>query len=177
VDLNNSGALDLVVNNVNAPASIYRNRARETTGHHYLRVRLEGGRGNTAGIGAKVIVRAGGVAQMLEQMPTRGFQSAVDMRLHFGLGSATRVDSLTVIWPDRRFEVLTGLGANREITLRHADAEGRYPGWRPGRATVFAEDTMAVSGERFTHRENGFLDYDYEPLLTHRLSTEGPALR
>ena len=176
VDLNNSGALDLVVNNMNAPASVYRNRAREVNGNHFLRVRLEGARGNRSGIGAKVIVRAGAGAQMLEQMPTRGFQSAVDTRLHFGLGEATRVDTLTVIWPDRSFEVLSGIGADREITLRHADAEGRYPPSSPRRAPLFAEDTLAISGERFTHRENGFLDYSYEPLLTHLLSTEGPAL-
>jgi hypothetical protein len=176
VDLNNSGALDLVVNNVNAPATIYRNRAREANGNHFLRVRLEGTRGNRDGIGAKVSVRAGASAQMLEQMPTRGFQSAVDTRLHFGLGEATRVDTLTVIWPDQRFEVLAGIGADREITLRQADAEGRHTVVSSGGAPLFTDDTLAVSGAPFTHRENSFLDFDYEPLLTHLMSTEGPAL-
>ncbi len=93
VDLNNSGALDLVVNKLNAPAAIYRNRARELTGNHYLQVILHGSGANTAGIGAKVIVKQGGkggmggrggTVQMLEQYPTRGFQSSVDPRLHFG---------------------------------------------------------------------------------------------
>src|SRR5207253_8618277 len=60
VDLNNSGALDLVVNKLNAPAAIYRNRARELTGNHYLQVVLHGSGANTAGIGAKVLVKAGG---------------------------------------------------------------------------------------------------------------------
>ena len=78
VDLNNSGALDLVVNNVNAPASIYRNRAREINGNHYLMVHLRGAGANTAGIGAKVVIIQHGAGQMLEQMPTRGFQSSVD---------------------------------------------------------------------------------------------------
>src|ERR1044071_6896957 len=113
-DLDNSGALDLVVNNLNAPAAIYRNRAREATGNHYLRVTLRGLAPNTGGIGAKVIVTHGGRRQLLEQMPTRGFQSSVDPRLHFGLGASTRVDSLLVIWPDRRFQVLTNVAADQE---------------------------------------------------------------
>src|SRR5437667_6817679 len=79
VDLNNSGALDLVVNRLNAPAAIYRNRAREMTGNHYLQLVLRGSRAKTAGIGARVIVKEGGKGgkggrvQMLEQFPTRGF--------------------------------------------------------------------------------------------------------
>src|SRR5207237_9486357 len=100
VDLDNSGALDLVVNQLDAPAAIYRNRARELTGNHSLQVVLRGSGANTAGIGAKVIVAQGATRQLLEQMPTRGFQSSVDPRLHFGLGRATRIDSLLVIWPD-----------------------------------------------------------------------------
>ena len=74
VDLNNSGALDLVVNNVNAPASVYRNHARTVNGKHYLAVTLRGDSANTDGIGAKVIVIQRGSRQMLEQLPTRGFQ-------------------------------------------------------------------------------------------------------
>src|SRR5207244_12332664 len=60
VDLNNSGALDLVLNNVNAPAAIYRNRAREVTGNAYLTVLLRGVGANTAGIGVKVLIKEGG---------------------------------------------------------------------------------------------------------------------
>src|SRR5260370_10302048 len=132
VDLNNSGALDLVVNKINAPAAIYRNRARELTGNHYLQVALRGSGANTAGIGAKVIIKHGGTGgsggkmQLLEQMPTRGFQSSVDPRLHFGLGASTQIESLSVIWPDRRFQVLANVAVDRLLTLSQTDATGRY---------------------------------------------------
>src|SRR5205085_2939861 len=76
-DLDNSGALDLVVNKINEPAAIYRNRAREVNGAHYLRVQLRGAAANTEGIGAKVFVTVGPTKQLVEQMPTRGFQSSV----------------------------------------------------------------------------------------------------
>lgn len=176
VDLNNNGALDLVVNNINAPASIYRNHARERTGHHALTVILRGDRRNTAGIGARVLVGHDGTVQLLEQMPTRGFQSSVDPRLHFGLGTAGRVDSLVVVWPDRRFQVLRDVPADRPITLRQADAAGQYAFRLQGARTPLLRDITSETGLDFRHVENDFVDFRREPLMPHRLSTEGPAL-
>jgi len=177
-DLNNSGALDLVVNNVNAPASIYRNRARADTGNHYLTVVLRGSGGgsNTAGIGAKVMIRHGGRMQMVEQMPTRGFQSSVDPRLHFGLGPSTRIDSLIVVWPDHRFQVLTNVAGDRMLTLSQENASGKYA-YQPSPTTPpLFEDVTSSVGVDFKHRENAFFDYNREPLMPHLLSAEGPAL-
>ena len=189
VDLNNSGALDLVMNRIDAPAAIYRNHARELTKNHYLRVVLKGSGANTAGIGAKVIIKQGGrggkggTVQMLEQYPTRGFQSSVDPRLHFGLGAAEQIDSLTVIWPDRRRQVLTGIAVDRTLTLSQQEATGPSPGLRPGSVQhappapqrLFADETDRVRID-FTHHENRFYDFHREPLIPHLLSTEGPAL-
>jgi hypothetical protein len=109
-------------------------------------------------------------------MPTRGFQSSVDPRLHFGLGRSQRIDSLIVIWPDRRSQVLTNIAADQMITLSQRDAVGRYA-YRPG-ATLppLFTDVTARAGIDFKHAENAFYDYNREPLIPHRLSTEGPAL-
>jgi hypothetical protein len=176
VDLDNSGALDLVVNNVNGPASIYRNRAREMNGSHYLTVQLRGAGGNTGGIGARVVVRHGAAMQTAEQMPTRGFQSSVDPRLHFGLGASARIDSLTVIWPDRRFQTLTNVAVDRVLTLEQKDAGGRYAyDAAPTVAPLFEEATTR-SGIDVRHAEQTFHDYNREPLMPHLLSREGPAL-
>jgi hypothetical protein len=178
VDLNNSGALDLVVNNINAPASIYRNRVRELNpgASHYLGLQLHGARGNTAGIGSKVTIVAGGKTQLLEQMPTRGFESSVDPRLHFGLGRATQADSLTVIWPDRRYQVLTNIPVDRMLTLEQDKAAGKYAYRRDTTFRPRFADATARSGIDFKHQENDFADYTREPLIPHLLSTEGPAL-
>jgi len=176
VDLNNSGALDLVVNNVNAPASIYRNHARTVNGKHFLTVTLRGDGANTDGIGAKVIIVQHGAGQMLEQMPTRGFQSSVDHRLHFGLGASAAIDSLTVIWPDGRYQVLTNIAGDRMLTLSQHDAAGKYSyEMRPTAKPLFADATSGA-GIDFKHEENTFFDYNREPLMPERLSTEGPAL-
>src|SRR5438445_9801925 len=176
VDLNNSGALDLVVNRINAPAAIYRNHAREINGNAYLTVLLQGSGGNTAGIGAKVIIKHQGTTQLLEQMPTRGFQSSVDPRLHFGLGSSKQIDSLTVIWPDRRFHVLTNGAVNRTVTLSQHDAGGRYAFRRAPAERPLLEDATARLAVDVKHQENSFYDYNRQPLIPHLLSTEGPAL-
>jgi hypothetical protein len=193
VDLNNSGSLDLVVNRINAPAAIYRNHARTVNGNNYLTVDLRGARGNTSGIGARVTVKQPGGMQVLEQSPTRGFQSSVDPRLHFGLGSAKQVDSLIVVWPDRRTQVLASVAANRMVTLWQDSAGMATAGSREtgsGRRVNGALDPLPASrfpspelvdvtanlGVDVRHRENEFLDYSREPLMPHRLSTEGPAL-
>ncbi len=175
-DLNNDGALDLVVNNYDAPVSIYRNRSRERSGRAFLTIALYGAGKNTAGIGTKVFVVNGGRRQLLEQSPTRGFQSSVDQRLHFGLGRDTVVDSLIVVWPDRRYQVLTSVAANRRLTLAQRDASGVWDYARkPAAGPVFADITDGVS-TGYTHVENDFNDMDREPLMPHLLSTEGPAL-
>ena len=175
VDLNNDGALDLVVNNINAPAGIYRNRAREINGHHFLTVRLEGSGANTGGIGAKVVVEHDGIMQLLELMPTRGFQSSVDPRLHFGLGASPRIDSLIVIWPDHRYQVLRDVAVDQTVTLSQEDAAGRYPNRQPAGEPLFADITTQLAID-VKHEENRFFDYTREPLIPHQLSTEGPAL-
>ena len=176
VDLNNSGALDLVVNNMNAPASIYRNHAREQNGNHSLRVTLRGDGSNTAGIGASVTIWHGATHQVLEMMPTRGFLSSVDPRLHFGLGHSQRVDSLRVVWPDHRFQVLTGVPADSALRLEQRQASGRFAYGQPAGPPPLFTDVTAGKGLDFKHEENPFADFDREPLMPHLVSAEGPAL-
>ena len=176
VDLNNSGNLDLVVNNINAPASIYRSHAREINRNHYLTVQLRGSGANTAGIGARVEITQKGEKQVVEQMPTRGFLSSVDPRLHFGLGSSSRIDTLTVIWPDHRFQTLTNVQGDTILTLVQKDASQMYQYSAPASAPPMFADVTAKTGVDFKHEEDTFYDYSREPLMPHLLSTEGPRL-
>ncbi len=177
VDLDNDGALDLVVNNLNAPATVYRNRARDldSAGHHFLTVTLRGSGANTGGVGAKVMIAAGGSHQLVEVMPTRGFESAVDPRAHFGLGTSSRVDSLTVIWPDRRYQLLANVPADQIITVSQSDAHTQPPSRPTAHRPRFSDvtDRLPIS---YKHADNTFFDFGREPLMLHLLSTEGPAL-
>ncbi|WP_420456023.1 VCBS repeat-containing protein [Rubrivirga sp.] len=171
-DLDGDGDLDLVVNNIDAPAFLYENHA-DRLGHHFLRVALDGDGGNRFGLGARVEVRADGATLVQEQNPARGYQSSVDPVLVFGLGDAAAVD-VTVTWPDGRRQTLANVAADQTLTLRQAQAtDALTEAEAPDVRFVFVEDGL---GLEFRHQENPFVDFKREPLLPHMLSRMGPAL-
>jgi enediyne biosynthesis protein E4 len=100
-DLDNDGDLDLIVNNVNQPALVYRNNSRQINGNHYTNLHLTGKGENTMALGSRVTVFSGGEEHMKELVPSRGFQSSVDYTMNFGLGKKTKIDSIIIQWPDR----------------------------------------------------------------------------
>jgi hypothetical protein len=175
-DLDGDGALDLVVNNVNDEAFVYRNNARtELPQNRYLQVKLEGAASNRFAVGAKVTVRGGDRLFFQELEPTRGFQSSVDYILTFGVGPSDTLDSVTVDWPDGRTSRLEHVATNQRITVRQQDARVVPPVRPSTRPPVFTDVTSRV-GLDFVHHENPFVDFDRERLIPKLLSTEGPFL-
>ena len=175
-DFDGDGDLDLVVNNVNAPASFYLNHAAERLGRRSLAVRLEGRAGNTGGIGAKVAVWNGGRVQTREAVPTRGFQSSVDPVLHVGLGEAEQADSVVVRWPDGRVQALADVPAGR-LVLRQSEATGAFrPLVAPASGPGPFRDVTAEAALGWRHAENPTVDFDRELLMPWTLSDAGPAV-
>ena len=177
-DLDGDGALDIVVNNVNDEAFVYRNNARSLLkDNHYLQVKLDGEGENRFAIGAKVTVQAGTQTLYQEESPTRGFQSSVDYVLTFGLGKIDTVQSVLVDWPDGRVSKLGRVVGNQRITVKQTEAQRGVTGAEPVRATepILTDVTDRVRLP-FVHHENDYVDFDREPLMPKMLSTEGPAL-
>ena len=115
-DLDNDGDLDLVVNNVNMPAFIYRNRTTELYPERQrLQVELRGIAPNTFGVGAQVSVWADGQHWFAEQYLQRGFQSSVDPVLHFGFIGP--LDSVIIQWPHGSRHILTDMHTNSRLTV------------------------------------------------------------
>jgi enediyne biosynthesis protein E4 len=175
-DLDNTGTLDLVVSRINAPASIYRNLARTRNGHGFLSVALRGVGRNTGGIGARVQLYTGGTTQLREAVSTRGFQSSVDPRLHFGVGDVRVIDSLRVTWPSGRVQRLDQVAVNQQLVLEEADAVRAAPASTARASRPLFTDITVRAGLSFLHREGPSLDFDREPLMPRLLSRQGPAL-
>ena len=175
VDLDGDGDLDLIVNNVNAPVSLYENHAADRLGRQALAMALEGEGGNTGGIGAKVAVWSGGAVQVREAVPTRGFQSSVDPVLHVGLGEATAADSVVVRWPSGAVQVLADVPAGR-VTLREADAaDALRPLVPPAPPVGPFRDVTELAAPRWTHTASTGVDFDRELLMPRAYSSDGPA--
>ena len=152
-DLDGDGAPDLVVNNVNDDAFIYRNNARtQLPANHYLQVRLEGDSANPFAVGARVTLRAGERQFMQELEPTRGFQSSVDYTLTFGVGPIDTLESVTVDWPDSRTRRVSHVATNQRITIREQDGHFTSHVGTSARRPVFTDVTAQI-GLDFVHRQ------------------------
>ncbi len=178
-DLDNDGRLDLVVNNMNAPAFIYQNVQPKDDAHHYLGIELKGDAPNRRGIGSSLILTAGGQKQYIYQSPYRGYMSTVDDRPHFGLGRLKRVDSLEVIWPDGRYQLLTGLEADHVLVVKQEDATQNKASGPPSSLLTTGPLFEPLNGGRglaYKHQLPTALDYGIQPLLPYMLSSHGPPL-
>ena len=179
-DLDGDGAPDLVVNNTNEEAFVYRNNALTSAkANHWLQVRLAGEGKNTFAVGARVTLVAGADTMMQEVNPTRGFQSSVDYVLTFGLGADDSVSQVRVEWPDGTASALGTTASGQRLTIAQGTAPQAAPGPPP---TVVAPGGVLVAPVAvaqaipFVHHENRFVDFDRERLIPKMLSTEGPAM-
>jgi enediyne biosynthesis protein E4 len=170
-DLDNDGDLELIVNNINAPASIYQNLASEKLNAHYLKIRLKGEGQNSMGLGANVTIYHDGIVQKLEQMPTRGYQSSVSPILHFGLGNSSQIDSLSIIWQSGKRQHLSSINSSQVLELREAEAQlhklqPAFP------KTIFSKVNSAIAQQPY-RRAN---DFKRQALLPNPISGTKSAL-
>lgn len=173
VDLDNDGFMDLVVNNSNEYATIYRNNGSANVKNNFLRIRLEGTSLNRMGIGAKVFLFCNNSKFFQEEIPVRGFQSSVDPVLNFGLGNNTLVDSILVIWPDLKIQKLEKIKSNQTLVIKHDDPASN------NQYNVLPIDAPYLIGDsilQFEHIENEFNDFEVQSLMLNYLSRQGPCM-
>jgi hypothetical protein len=175
-DLDNDGDLDLIVNNINEPAHIYRNNASGQNNNHFLSVVIKGSGQNTRGIGARVTLYCMDQIQVAEQFPTRGFMSASSDVLHFGLGTTKIVDSLVVRWPDLSAQVIKEIPADKIITLEMKNAGKLFRKNEKDNDKMKVFSQTKIPGLEFRQQEDLFIDFKRERLIPHSLLAEGPAL-
>lgn len=177
-DLDNDGDLDLVINNIDAEATLLRNTISDFAENekHFLRFGFSGAPHNREGFGAKVYVRHKGSRQFQFFTPFRGFLSTVEPFLHFGMDTVSRADSVEIIWPDGKYQLLQNVKTNQSLTIRYADASFRALQVSSKSAAPLFKRISADGGLNFAHLENDFVDFRVQPLLPHMHSRNGPGL-
>ena len=177
-DLDNDGDLDIVTNNTNQPALVYRNTANDKKQRPFVKIQLKGSEKNIDAIGAKIVLFANGGIRTYENNPVHGFQSSMLTPLEIGLYK-TKIDSAFLIWPDNSFQPIS-IKENQLLTFTYKEG---LPKFDYAELTSFFKnptrpvtDITASTGINFKHQENPFNEFYREPLLPHMVSTEGPAL-
>lgn len=180
-DFDNDGDLDLVTNNINAEAFLYRNdliTPESKNDHQFLRIKLQGGKGFTSGFGTKITVYAGGQKYYAEHQTVRGYKSTVEDIEHFGLGKlqSGKVDSIEVVWPGGNSQVLRNITANQTLTVNIKDAGPVLRQQRSSPTPILNESHQAFN-IGYQHQEDDFVDFlEGQFLLPHKHSQGGPAL-
>ena len=174
-DLDNDGDMDLVVNNLNMQAFIYRNNA-ELKKNRFLKIKFKGPEKNSFGIGAHVTLYIKGEQQVLQNFNTRGFESSIEPNLLFGLEGETIVDSIVAVWPDHKRHVLKGIKSDQVLTLDYGAADSVFKLNGEVVSPLYRDVTKNVLHGNIFHKENSFNDFDVERLLPRKISTEGPKI-
>ncbi len=176
-DLDNDGDLDLVINNVNMSAFIYKNETEKINpANHYLKFVLRGEGKNTRALGTKVTIVYKNEKFYQEQMPMRGFESTMDDRLNFGLGKLNMAQKVLIEWPDGKTTEMDSVKTNQILEVFQKDAIAEREESLDNAKKVFLAKNASDFGIDFKHKENNFVDFDRDRLIYHMLSTEGPKI-
>jgi enediyne biosynthesis protein E4 len=175
-DLDNDGDLDIIVNNINHPAFLYENRTNTVRDRNFLRVDLQGEKGNWDGIGATIKITTDTIAQYYEHYLSRGYESSVDGTVHFGVGNYTSIDSLLIIWPDDREQLLTNVKVNQLLTLDQSLAQVKTNESAESEASVWFRNVTDALGIAHEHEEDHMVDFNVQSILPHMHSKNGPGM-
>ncbi len=173
-DLDNDGNLDLVINCLNAPAIILKNNAPKK---NFINISFKDDSLNTAGVGCKLYLFTAGKMQYQQLMPARGFMSSSSMQLHFGLDTASHIDSLLIVWPNQKYQLIKSPAINKGLAVNknEAQADFVYTSFFPPQKELLQDITEQVN-VNWSHKENDFLDYNTQYLIPHQLSSRGSKL-
>lgn len=167
-DLDNDGDLDLVVNNIDDKAFLYRNNSSK----NFISLELNGSSTNKNGIGSTIEVFTKDMHQTYQHFLNRGYLSSMSPKIIIGLGEFTQIDSLKIEWFDGRKEIIKELEANQSITLDINNAVNKTVNLKVSNKLITKYSNESLN--EFSHYENEYQDFDDEILLPQKQSSHGP---
>ncbi|MFM7671980.1 MAG: VCBS repeat-containing protein [Bacteroidota bacterium] len=173
-DLDNDGDLDILINNTNGPATLLEN-TEEKNKSHFFSIRLNGTEQNRNGFGSLITLYSDTLVQTAELTPYRGYMSSISADIHFGLGNHERIDSVVIIWPDHRKQVIRNPKPDQHLTATIQDAQTMYSFNRQTPSTLFQDITHTIGMDHFAS-EVDFIDFNIQRLIPRKLSQFGPSL-
>ena len=172
-DLDLDGDLDLVVNNIDKEAFVFKNNAVEKKLNNFIRFNILDENEKRPAYNSKITVYHGTEMQFAEVHPVRGYLSSMESTVHFGLGNIAQVDSVKIDWLNGAQTILTNLKANKTHQISQKKAKKR-PLIEQKQNALFANISESIINPLFKHQENDFDDFAMEILLPHRQSMLGP---
>ena len=179
-DLDNDGDLDIVINNINEPATIYRNNAVQQITNHFLEIQLKGDGQNKFAVGTKVTIQQKDKIQTGYINASKGFESATLQYIHFGTGADSIIDKMEVLWPDGKLQIFTNVKADQRMIVWYKNAGDYVALLLPtnsdaGGKKLFTDITDSIQLP-YKHQENNFNDFNVQAFIPHMVSTQGPKL-
>ncbi len=179
-DFDNDGAMDLVINNINDKALLYRNTSRDkdSVNTHYLNIKFKGDKQNLNGLGAiATIYYDHDKKQVYENNPYRGYLSTIQCIAHFGLGKITIVDSVIIKWNNYKQQTIKNLNANQTlvVNVQNANNNFEHQNLTIDSSSLFKEIARSY-GINFKDNPTDYIDFNIQKLLPHKLSQYSPAL-
>lgn len=173
-DFDNDGDLDLVVNNIDGEVSLYENTVSDS---NFLNVQITADNKNPFGLGSKISLFSNNNLQYQEITTTRGFQSSVSPKAHFGLGSdSMTIDSLVVVFPDLTSRTLKNISTNQFLKINQETSNSSKPNSLIVSKNKTLFDSFVPNLFDYKHKENVYDDFKYEVLLPHKTSNFGPGV-
>lgn len=172
-DFDRDGDLDIITSNINEPLTVLKNNTESPK--NYLALQFNYTAQNKQGIGTKVYVYQGGNLQFKELYTARGFQSASQPLLLFGLGNNPKVDSIKIVWPNKQYEILGEVKANEQLTLSPKSPKPYSYKIVQKKSPLFAKTSNNL-GLNYVHKEDNYLDFNRQKLIPYRVSSRGPAV-
>jgi enediyne biosynthesis protein E4 len=176
-DFDNDGDLDLIMNNIDDEAFVYKNNTinNDIKTNHFLRIKLENEKKISAGFGTKITLFADNKIQYAEHQTVRGYKSTVENFVHFGLGNNSKIDSLLVVWPSGVSQILKNPAADKIIVVQEKNAIKKPKPLNINPEFTF-EEVSNLHGINHIAEESNYNDFLIQHTLPHKHSEAGPAL-